>query len=296
MSFKWNNEGCYFNHFAASVLQTNAEPKSENIDMTEKRFIKHCSTVCLGQSFQYPALREKLLDSTRAQVFRNALIIDFKTGCSIVFAYGVVVHWNLSLDDRRALQAILLDYAVKADADPQEDNFTYEVGCEQDRIQRDHLELQSEDVKVLLALSHAMAQSIKLAAFEGHAIDTIQTTSHLPQALAREGVIKLNRKAMAKIRGQLFLTKSDIILNYDLLDTPEFFWEHPEYQNIYSMAANYLEISQRTEVLSKKLETIHELLEMLADEQKHQHSSALEWIIIGLIAVEIVMSLLDKLL
>jgi uncharacterized Rmd1/YagE family protein len=62
------------------------------------------------------------------------------------------------------------------------------------------------------------------------------------------------------------------------------------------MAANYLEIRQRTDVLSKKLETIHELLEMLADEQKHQHSSALEWIIIWLIAVEIVMSLLDKLL
>jgi uncharacterized Rmd1/YagE family protein len=35
---------------------------------------------------------------------------------------------------------------------------------------------------------------------------------------------------------------------------------------------------------------------MLADEQKHQHSSALEWIIIGLIGVEILMSLLDKLL
>jgi len=62
------------------------------------------------------------------------------------------------------------------------------------------------------------------------------------------------------------------------------------------MAANYLEIRQRTEVLSKKLETIHELLEMLADEQKHLHSSTLEWIIIWLIAVEILMSLLDKLL
>ncbi|QPK62761.1 RMD1 family protein [Methylomonas sp. LL1] len=263
--------------------------------MTENRTIKHCLTVCLAQSFQFVKLREKLLDSTRAQVFRNALIVDFKTGCSVVFSYGVVVHWNIDLDDRRSLQDILLDYAIKPDAEPQEDNFSYEVECEQDRFQHDHIELQSGDFKVLLALSHAMAQSIKLAAFEGHAIDTIHTTSHLPQALARDGVIKLNRKTMAKIRGQLFLTKSDIILNYDLLDTPEFFWEHPEYQNIYSMAANYLEIRQRTDVLSKKLETIHELLEMLADEQKHQHSSALEWIIIWLIAVEIVMSLLDKL-
>lgn len=263
--------------------------------MTNNRPIKHCLTVCLAESFQFINLREKLLDTTRAQVFRNTIIVDFKTGFTVVFSYGVVVHWNVNLDDRRNLSDLLLDYANKPYADPQEDNFSYEAGCGQDRLQHDHIEMQSEDIKVLLALSHAMAQSIKLAAFEGHAIDTISATHHLPQALAREGIIKLNRKAMAKIRGQLFLTKSDIILNYDLLDTPEFFWEHPEYQNIYSMAANYLEIRQRTDVLSKKLETIHELLEMLADEQKHQHSSALEWIIIGLIAVEIIMSLLDKL-
>lgn len=263
--------------------------------MSNNRAIKHCLTVCLAQSFQFAKLREKLLDTTRTQVFRNALVVDYKTGCSAVFSYGVVVHWNVNLDDRQSLREILLDYANNPYADPQEDNFSYEIGCEQDRFQHDHIELQSGDYKVLLALSHSMAQSIKLAAFEGHAIDTIRATSHLPRALAREGIIKLNRKAMAKIRGQLFLTKSDIILNYDLLDIPEFFWEHPEYQHIYSMAANYLEIRQRTDVLSKKLETIHELLEMLADEQKHQHSSALEWIIIWLIAVEIVMSLVDKL-
>lgn len=262
--------------------------------MTNNKGIRHCLTVCLASSFQFAKLREKLLNTTRAQVFRNAVIIDFKSGCSIVFSYGVVVHWNVNLDDRRSLHETLVEYAAKPYAEPQEDNFSYQVGCEQYRFQHDHIELQSDDFMVLLALSHAMAQSIKLAAFEGHAIDTIHATSHLPQELAREGSIKLDRKAMAKIRGQLFLTKSDIILNYDLLDIPEFFWEHPEHQNTYSMAANYLEIRQRTEVLSKKLETMHELLEMLADEQKHQHSSALEWIIIWLIAVEILISLLEK--
>jgi uncharacterized Rmd1/YagE family protein len=256
--------------------------------------VQHCMTVCLAQSFRFNELRDKLLASTRAQLFRNALIIDYKNGCSIVFPYGVVAHWNVTLDERRELHQLLLDFAVKPDPDPQEDNFSYQTGCNLDRIQLDYIELQSDDFKVLLALSHAMAQSIKLAAFEQNAIDTIHATSHLPESLAREGNIPLNRKSMAKIRGQLFLTKSDIILNYDLLDTPEFFWEHPEYQGIYSMAANYLEIQQRTEVLSKKLETIHELLQMLDDEQKHQHSSTLEWIIIWLIAVEIVMSLLDK--
>jgi len=94
------------------------------------------------------------------------------------------------------------------------------------------------------------------------------------------------------MRGNLFLTKSDIILNYDLLDTPEFFWEYPELESTYEMAARYLEIKPRVDVLSKKLETIHELLEMLADEQKHKHSANLEWTIIWLIAIEILFFLI----
>lgn len=262
--------------------------------MSAEAPIHHCITVCLAQSFRFNALRDKLLASARAQLFRNALIVDYKTGCSIVFSYGVVTHWNVALDERRKLQELLLEFSDKPDAEPLEENFSYQTGLDQDRIQCDHIELRTDDFKVLLAMSHALAQSIQLAVFERNVIDTIRATSHLPQTLAREGKIPLGRSKMARIRGQLFITKSDIILNYDLLDTPEFFWEYPEYQGIYSMSANYLEISQRTEVLSKKLETIHELLEMLDDEQKHQHSSTLEWIIIWLIAVEIVMSLSDK--
>ena len=262
--------------------------------MSSERPILQCLTICLAKSFKFDELRDKLLASTRAQLFKDALIIDNKTGGSIVFPYGVVTHWGISLDERRKLHQTLLEFAVKPDPEPKEDNFSYQFDCDHNRIQSDHIELQSTDFKVLLSLSHAMAQSIKLATFESNAIGTIHATNHLPESLAREGKIPLGRNEMAKIRGQLFLTKSDIILNYDLLDTPEFFWEHPEYQSIYTMAANYLEIRQRTEVLSKKLETIHELLEMLDDEQKHQHSSTLEWIIIWLIAVEIIMSLVDK--
>jgi uncharacterized Rmd1/YagE family protein len=253
-----------------------------------------CSTICLAKSFRFSELLDKLLTNRRTQVFRNVLIVDYKNGYSIIFNYGVVVHWNIAFDERRELHQLLLEFSEQPNKEIIEDQFTYTTGCESDRIQYDHIELQADNEKLLLALSHAMAQSIKLAAFENQAQETIKATQHLPQALAQYGKIKLGAKTMAKIRGQLFLTKSNIVLHYDLLDTPEFFWEYPEYQNMYSMAANYLEIKQRTEVLSQKLETIRELLEMLADEQKHRHSSILEWIIIWLIIVEIILSLIDN--
>ena len=84
------------------------------------------------------------------------------------------------------------------------------------------------------------------------------------------------------------------MLHYDLLDVPEFFWEHPELQHYYTMLSDYLEIKPRIEVLNKKLATIQDLLGMIADEQKHSHSSMLEWIIIWLIAIEMLILILQE--
>ncbi len=77
-----------------------------------------------------------------------------------------------------------------------------------------------------------------------------------------------------------------------MLDTPEFFWEHSELEPLYALAANYLDLEARVEVLNQRLDVIHELFEMLVNELNHQHSSRLEWTIILLIILEVVLTLL----
>ncbi|NOT12180.1 MAG: RMD1 family protein [Methylococcaceae bacterium] len=262
--------------------------------MSDDQPLKHCAAYCLAQYFDIYALVKVISDSMLIKIIKGALLIEDNDTWSIVFAYGAVVHWNVSPQQQSQLHALLLNHAENPLAHKEEDNFTFELDCPTTRIIEDHIEVESSDPMLLFSLSQGMAQSIKLASFETHAITTINNTRYIPNSLAENGKIKLSRRQIAKIRGQLFLTKSDIILNYDLLDTPDFFWEYPEYEDYYGITAKYLEISQRTEVLSKKLETIHELFQMLADEQNHRHSMILEWIIIWLIAIEIAMTIIDK--
>lgn len=262
--------------------------------MSEKTAVKHCTAYCLAQSFDISALAKLISDSTLIRIIKGALMIEDEQTWSIIFSYGAVVHWNISTEEQTKLHQLLLTHAENPLTAVEEDHFTFELDCSATRIVEDHIEVESSDPILLFSLSQGMAQSIKLASFETNAITTINNTSYIPKSLAENGAIKLSRYQIAKIRGQLFLTKSDIILNYDLLDTPDFFWEYPEYESYYGITAKYLEIAQRTQVLSKKLETIHELFEMLADEQKHRHSTILEWIIIWLIAFEIGMTILDK--
>lgn len=262
--------------------------------MSEASTIKHCAAYCLAQRFDMPPVTKRLSETKQVRIIKGAILIEDNIGWSAVFAYGAVVHWHISPERQSKLHQLLLDHAEKPLPAQEEDHFTFALDCPTTRIVEDHIEIESSDPMLIFSLSQGMAQSIKLASFETHAINTINNTSYIPKSLADKGKITLNGNDIAKIRGQLFLTKSDIILNYDLLDTPDFFWEYPEYEEFYSLTAKYLEIPQRTEVLSKKLETIHELFEMLADEQKHRHSSRLEWIIIWLIAFEILMSLSEK--
>ncbi len=262
--------------------------------MSENQPTMNCVAYCLAQGFDISALAKLLSDSTLIRIIKGALLIEDDQSWSVVFAYGAVVLWNVGAEQQAKLQQLLLQHAENPLTIIEEDNFTFALDCPSTRIIEDHIEIESSDPILLFSLSQGMAQSIKLASFETNAITTINNTRYIPKSLAENGNIKLSRHQIAKIRGQLFLTKSDIILNYDLLDTPDFFWEYPEYETFYSIAAKYLEVAPRTEVLSKKLETIHELFEMLADEQKHRHSSILELIIIGLIAFEIGMTIFGK--
>lgn len=264
--------------------------------MNENKTIQNCAVYCLAQRFNINALSNFLSDCKLISIIKGSLLIEDDESWSVVFSYGAVVHWNVDSDQKSKLHQLLMQYAESPLKIIEEENFTFEVDCPRTRIAEDHIEIESSDPKILFSLSQGMGQSIKLASFETNALTTINNFSYIPRSLAEKGAIKLSSNQIARVRGQLFLTKSDIILNYDLLDTPDFFWEYPEYEIYYSITAKYLEINQRTEVLSKKLETIHELFEMLADEQKHRQSSFLEWVIIWLIAGEICITILEKII
>jgi len=244
--------------------------------------------LCFSDYFEFPQLTQHLMASERCAAYRNALHVEWRQGDVFVFDYGVLVFWNLAAGEREAFLAKVAQFAKTPLKNTLDDEFTYETGSEKSFIKNDHVHLQNDEILTRLAISHGIAQSTKLAQFETGIQQTINDTVYIPENIARTGSAQLSAKELSRLRGRLYITKSDVMLNYDLLDVPDFFWEYPELDSLYSMVADYLEIRQRVEVLSKKLETIHELFDMMADEQKHRHSSMLEWIIIWLIAIEIV--------
>jgi len=248
--------------------------------------------LCYSNNFEFASLQQHLLNSERCAAYRNVLHVEWHDGDVFVFDYGVLVFWRLGVNERDEFLQKISRFANSPLEKILDDEFTFDTGSEKSFIKNDHIHLNDDEILTRLAVSHGIAQSTKLAQFENRIQQTINDTAHIPENIAQTGSAKLSGKELSRLRGRLYITQSDVMLNYDLLDIPDFFWEYPELDSLYSMIADYLEIKQRVDVLSKKLETIHELFDMMADEQKHHHSSMLEWIIIWLIAIEIVIFLI----
>lgn len=205
---------------------------------------------------------------------------------------GVFICWDIEFENIKFFLDFIKDLQINSfkKSIVEEFNYTFE---DEFKINLDTIYLNDSSTTSKIAISQALAQNVKLQQFEEEVQTTIENNSHIPLQLSTTGKIKLTKKEISKKIGELFLVKTKINLHYDLLDTPEFFWEYPQYENQYEKTIKYLDIKSRVEVLNKKVEIIQELLHVLGDEQKHKYSSFLEWIIIILIAFEIIINLKD---
>lgn len=256
-----------------------------------------CRAYCTATSYQIKPLFEVLKGSARATLYRDVIHVSLpplspnQQRDVFYFPYGVTVFWGVDIDTCQRELAAIKAFEENPLDEPETDQFTYARG-ETPKIVEDEILIPNDDVLNRLAISHGLAQSVKLGTFENALKKIFDKTKKIPDDLAKYGSIPLSRKEIRRKMGELFIERNSINLHVDVLDTPEFFWEYSELEPMYTMAANYLDIETRVEVLNQRLDVVHELFEMLGNELNHQHSSRLEWTIICLIVIEVLLSLL----
>ncbi|CAL3970849.1 unnamed protein product [Diplocarpon coronariae] len=234
----------------------------------------------------------------RDQTIATETNLDFDTQVHtpeiFLFDYGVVVIWGMSLQhEQRFLKEIAKFESEKLAADDVETecfNFYYTREY-QARIYNDFITLREKgNYMTKLAISHALAQSVKTSLFEELVDNTIETCKDIPTQIAVTGKIALNRKQINMQIGELFILRISIHLNGSVLDTPELFWIEPQLEPVYQAVRSYLEMDQRVSLLTERLDVIADLLAVLKDQLSHGHGEMLEWIVIVLIAAEIVVA------
>ncbi|KAK0941000.1 sporulation protein rmd1 [Friedmanniomyces endolithicus] len=164
----------------------------------------------------------------------------------------------------------------------------------QARIYNDFISLKKKrDYMTKLAISHALAQSTKTSLYEDLLDSTITTTSTIPASIARTGRIALTRREINMQIGELFILRINIHLQGSVLDAPELMWAEPQLEPVYQAVRSYLEMDQRVELMQERVSVVGDLLAVLKDQLSHTHGEYLEWIVIVLIAAEILVAAIN---
>lgn len=258
-----------------------------------------CTGYCTAAGYDIQRLFQFLQISGATQAFRDVIHAQPKDDKGIkrdvfYFSYGAIVCWGFSEEEERELLGTLKKFERESLPRPELDEFSFTYGDKM-RVEEDEIFLQKKDALTKLAISYAIGQSVKLTVFEEAIAKTVESSKQLPKDLARRGKISLSRKETSQKMGELFLERNYVNLHTEILDTPEFFWEHSELEPFYRRMIHYLDVGKRVELLNRRLNLMHELFEILGNELNHQQTSRLEMTIIILIVIEVVLALLRDL-
>lgn len=259
-----------------------------------------CVSFCTADHYNLQAIANYFKQQAYAvQFYRDNILhikLTEKQADLFLFNQGCFVSWGLKKHAEQKLIKDLQPFAIEPLKIIETDHFVYRYGYTTDiashkKLNMDVITLDSDDAQLKLAISYALAQSVKLEHYEELIQKNIQANNHIPIELARHGKIRMSRTAISKRIGEIFIQRSYVNLNSEFLDVPEHFWRFPSMETYYITVSEFLEIPQRVEALNKKLDTLYEIFNVLTNHLQHKHSSKLEWIVILLILMEIILGL-----
>lgn len=251
-----------------------------------------CSSYCTARSYDLLKVYQAYSQQYQIKRLSDVLILNSQNSFIFIFSYGCLVFWNHTEKDEHDFIKTMKPFSL---GKPVYENDVFDYTIEKKQLVKDDTialdRTQPLDYQ-MLSVSYALSQSAKLGVFEDRIEGTIEETKSLPLELSLKGKISLSRKNLAKKIGALILERNSVNLHTDILDTPDFFWDNPEYDPLYQMTRADMSLENRTAVLNTRLDIVRELFDMIRDELNNKHSSMLEWIIIILIFIEVSMSLL----
>ncbi|XP_002734214.1 required for meiotic nuclear division protein 1 homolog [Saccoglossus kowalevskii] len=228
---------------------------------------------------------------------------DNEPGEIFFFREGSVVLWNVSDLKMKKVMRILSKHEINsyevALVNWENEQMAYRYSEQATKLSKGDIILNSVSSKDLTVLekftfANALALSVKLAIWEYSLDRFVSSIEWVPEYLKAGKQLKMSREDVMKKVGELMHLRHLINLSSDLLMTPDFYWDREELEHIFNTMCNYLNIARRTKVMNEKLNHCSEMVELMRTHLNEKHSLRLEWMIILLIAVEVVFEIIHS--
>ena len=143
----------------------------------------------------------------------------------------------------------------------------------------------------LQVVAVVLARSVVLAHYEATMASAFDAVEPLARQIQDESTGSRTLKQLLSHIGGNLLVQHKMIGRVEIQDKPEFLWDQPELDRLYSRLEAEYELHERNTVLERKLDLISRTVETLLTLLHNRRSLRVEWYIVGLIVFEVVLTL-----
>jgi required for meiotic nuclear division protein 1 len=214
-------------------------------------------------------------------------------GIVVVFRYGVAVFFGVSPSEERRFVDRLMPRVVDPydPAEVDELRVAIRADAEEQMSVDGTLTLRDLSVERAQLVADALAKSIMLAHYETRVASIFDRIEPLAASLRRHGRPGSQGRFLLRHIGNVLTVQQKMVGRVETGEKPEVLWDHPALERLYIRLADEYELRERDRALDRKLEVISRTVETLLDLMTQSRNLRVEWYIVGLIVLELVLSI-----
>jgi required for meiotic nuclear division protein 1 len=211
-----------------------------------------------------------------------------------VFKYGVVCFLNYDAIGISGFLQLIPPFCKNRFDENMSEEFIVETGAKENKIGYNKIEITGSNIEVLRLVMLNVSQSVALDYYFDLTSKLLEETNFHTQSLEKAGKLHISGRKLTRYIGKTLLLKNRIAENLYIFDSPPETWEDESLNKIDLDLKRTFDIQERFRNISEGLQIVKENLELFRDILQYRNSNFLEWIVIILIAVEVINLIIEK--
>jgi uncharacterized Rmd1/YagE family protein len=211
-----------------------------------------------------------------------------------VFKYGVVTFFNYDPVKISGFLQLITDFCKNRFEESLSEEYLIETNAKENRIGYNQIEVKEADIETVRLIMLNVSQSVALDYYSEQTTLLLEETNYHTQILEKKGRLGISGNNLKRYIGKTLILKNRIAENLYIFDSPPETWEDENLNKIYNELKRTFDLQERFRNVSEGLQIVKENLELFKDILQYRNSNLLEWIVIILIAVEVLNLIFDK--
>lgn len=226
----------------------------------------------------------------------NPLVLEPEKNSYVVLTrFGAVVYWDCCEQVVQDMHAEIESLpAVQNRNDAVRDELLVHIGMEQDMVTFNDVWLRELTLEKLKIIALVLGQSVALDRFENEVTQALARFNPVTEALRKSGRLTLSEKQVLQAVGFALQVRAAVLANLTLFDDPPETWESETLAYLDSQLYDQFDLEERLSAINQKLNFLTDVNSTLTTLLSNRKSHRLEWIVIVLIAVEIVLFVFES--